>query len=713
MASKKPLSETHPDLSAQWHPTKNDSLTPDDVIQGSSRKVWWLCDKGHEWDAIIANRTRGTGCPYCWGHRPKGPRKISDKYNLDVLYPDLTKEWHPTKNGTQTPSSFTPGSHTKVWWQCKNGHEWKAVISNRTQGNNCPYCAGKKASDSYNLRSCNPEIASQWHPTKNSDLRPKDVTPGSGRKVWWICDRGHEWQTTVSHRTRGHNCPECNTQTSRLEVRVYCELNSLFDHVLWRSKQEGFELDIYLGDENIGIEIDGGYWHQSKINQDEFKNEALREMGITVVRLRGEGLQKIASYDSCYKKREQHITVIQRLLRGLLRHSLFCKESSNLVKDYIFEGKYRAVPEYRRILKYLPGPIPEKSLLILKPDIAQDWHPTKNSPLTPSMFSVGSKVKVWWQCEKGHEWEAHIYSRTKDKGTNCPYCTGRIAFDEYSLQLTHPDIANEWNTERNKPLTPYEVVPGSQRKVWWKCTKGHEWQAVIGNRTGQKQGCPYCSNKRVCKDNCLTVVHPELAAQWHTEKNGYLTPDVVVPGTKKNIWWVCEKGHEWRAPVHRRTLGIGCPYCSGRRASSERNLAVVNPELAAEWQTEKNGTLLPEQVTPTSHKRVWWRCDQGHEWNATVNSRSKGTGCPICNPKGKTPRRNATKSYNLATEFPEVALEWHYEKNGESRPTDYTPGSGKKAWWVCKEGHEWQAIIQSRSRGSGCPYCSGRRKSVH
>jgi hypothetical protein len=69
------MATTHPALVAEWHPTKNGDLTPADVFAGSGRKVWWLCEEGHEWEAIGSSRTWGTGCPICatFGFDPSKP----------------------------------------------------------------------------------------------------------------------------------------------------------------------------------------------------------------------------------------------------------------------------------------------------------------------------------------------------------------------------------------------------------------------------------------------------------------------------------------------------------------------------------------------------------------------------------------------------------------------------------------------------------------
>jgi len=103
-----------------------------------------------------------------------------------------------------------PNSNKKAWWKCKKGHEWQATINSRNNGIGCPYCAGKKVLPGYNdLATTNPELALEWHPNRNESLSPTMVTSGSHKKVWWKCNKGHEWQATIDKRNRGNRCPVC------------------------------------------------------------------------------------------------------------------------------------------------------------------------------------------------------------------------------------------------------------------------------------------------------------------------------------------------------------------------------------------------------------------------------------------------------------------------------------------------------------------------
>ena len=135
---------------------------------------------------------------------------FESKSSLFIQLPDLAAQWHPTKNGNLTPHDVTAGSNKKVWWKCSNGHEWEAKINNRTRNIKCPYCRGKKVGENNCLANKKPDLAAQWHPTRNGNLTPHDVTYASHKKVWWKCSNGHEWEAVIKNRYYGSiSCNLC------------------------------------------------------------------------------------------------------------------------------------------------------------------------------------------------------------------------------------------------------------------------------------------------------------------------------------------------------------------------------------------------------------------------------------------------------------------------------------------------------------------------
>ena len=268
------------------------------------------------------------------------------------------------------------------------------------------------------------------------------------------------------------------------------------------------------------------------------------------------------------------------------------------------------------------------------------------------------------------------------------------------LASARPSVAAEWHPGRNGPLAPEHVRAGSLRPVWWLGACGHSWEATVLSRAVLGEGCPICAGRPPLRE-----AHPSLAAEWHPTRNGKTAPDDVTAGSTRPAWWLGKCGHEWRAGVGSRARGAGCPYCSGKRALAGFNdLATTHLDLAAQWHPTGNGDLSPSGVTAGSNKRAWWACGRGHEWEATVASRVRGTGCPYCSGRLAVPGKS-----DLATLMPALAAEWHPGKNGELGPTDVTAHSNKRVWWLGPCGHEWQARVSERACGAGCPYCSGRR----
>lgn len=287
---------------------------------------------------------------------------------------------------------------------------------------------------------------------------------------------------------------------------------------------------------------------------------------------------------------------------------------------------------------------------------------------------------------------------------------------EFSLQFlcVHQEkmyLLQEWDWAKNAPLTPDKVNKGSHQKVWWHCEKGHTWQSEVRVRArGAK--CPYCSKRiLLVGDNDLATVNPALAAQWDSKRNGNLRPDQVLPGSGRYAWWRCEYGHVWRASIISRTRGRGCPICAGHKTEEGFNdLSSFDPQLAAQWDVIKNGALNPAEVTPYSNKNVWWRCKLGHEWQAVIAARAMGnSGCPYCSG-----RRVLAGFNDLATREPLLAKQWDAELNGNLTPETVSPGSHKRVWWRCGEGHVWKAVVYSRTGRDkcGCPVCARKRHSI-
>ena len=204
--------QDYPLLVKEWHSARNGVVHPVHVSYGSGVRFWWRCaaDATHEWRATANARTAGkSGCPFCAG------RKASPTNNLRAVAPWLAAEWHPEKNGTRGPDEVVAGTTRPAWWKCPHGddHEWMAAPHDRLQSKGgCPFCLGKRVSRDNSLATCAPELAREWHPTKNGRRTPEDTVVGSSYAAWWRCpaDPAHEWRATVDNRHRaGTHCPAC------------------------------------------------------------------------------------------------------------------------------------------------------------------------------------------------------------------------------------------------------------------------------------------------------------------------------------------------------------------------------------------------------------------------------------------------------------------------------------------------------------------------
>ena len=555
----------HTDLMEEWDYNKNNNLNIDPTVigEGSNTKAWWKCKRGHSWRAMISNRTRhGRGCPYCAHQLP-----IKGETDFATLYPELLKEGHPTKN-TCNPFELMPGTHKKVWWRCKKGHEWEAEIKSRVSGVGCPYCANKKILKGFNdLATVNPELAAEWHPDKNGDLTPYDVSPSSGKKVWWKCKNGHVFYTQVCNRSAGRGCPKCSDRlrTSFPEQAVYYYVKQIFPDAVNSYKdifKSSMELDIYIPSIKVGIEYDGRVFHSSQSNKlrDARKYSICKSHGIKLIRI----------YEP---------TIYIPLF--LCDHKIEIPDASDKYLNWAiynlcaYLGK-RVNPDVRKdrkqILEFLN--IRKTSLASEFPMIAKEWDYEGNYPLVPENFPPHSNERVLWKCSVcGHSWNAAISDRTGDEKNGCPVCARkrgdakrkiRRLHEQGSLADTHPWLLTEWDFDNNKDISPYEVIAGSPKKVFWVCkTCGYTWKTSIVHRTKRGSGCPCCSNQVIVAGvNDFATLCPELLNEWDYDKNNELgiTPQSISKKSGKKVHWICSVcGHKWTASTGTRSSGHGCP----------------------------------------------------------------------------------------------------------------------------------------------------------
>ena len=545
-------------LLREWDDEKNEGLDKQKISPFSHKKAWWRCSNGHSWEAVISSRTSGGhGCPYC-----ANQKVLTGVNDLETLNPSLALEWDAELNSPTIPSEVFPNSNRKYWWKCSVGHSYSTSPAARTRGRGCPICAGRSVLAGFNdLESQNPKLASEWHPTLNLPLTPSQVTCGSDIKVWWKCSRQHEWQAVISSRSHGNGCPECakGLQASLPEKTILYYVKKYWPDTKsnvkfkWMNKHE---LDIYIPTLSVAIEYDGEFWHFDA-GKDQAKDKLCFEHGIHLIRIRE---PECPVYEAEYS---YHISVRSgqaniQYMEGVVRQ-LFAYLNAAFHTDITPEIDIQA--HYPLILQDIVTSEQESSFAFTHPHLLSEWNELRNAPLQPENFARGSQKKVWWKCEMGHEWQAAISTRTR--GSQCPYCTGRYVLTGFNdFATVHPELIDEWDHEKNLPLLPSQVLHSSNRKVWWRCKRGHSWQTMIASRL-IGNNCPICSNQKILAGyNDLATTHPDLVKEWDFEKNDTLLPSAVCSGTEKNAWWICPEGHSYYANIRTRAkLGTGCRIC--------------------------------------------------------------------------------------------------------------------------------------------------------
>ncbi len=344
-------------------------------------------------------------------------------------------------------------------------------------------------SATYNLAEKYPEIAAEWDYVSNGGQKPEDFPPGSQKKVWWVCayDPSHKWLAKISNRTLlGRGCPQCAKEfkMSYPARALFYYLRKTYPGCVCEKPFQRYKMDLFIPDLGLALEHDGYYHHsgEADIKRAERKDLALRKAGYRVLRVCDskdladpvvyQGEKILYRYDECYQYLDQMIAAVFRCLGAAPLEFNHRRDRYKIDQLYFHERKKR-------------------TLAVEYPEIAKAWSP--KNPNKPDAVLSGSPRKVWWRCPKCHqEYQATIVNRTKNH-SNCPFCANHRAYIGNCLATLRPEIAAQWHPELNASLTPYDVVPGSETEVYWRCSKGHTWKASISSRTSSRESrCPVC-----------------------------------------------------------------------------------------------------------------------------------------------------------------------------------------------------------------------------
>ena len=675
------LAGIHPALAAEWHPTQNGTATPELTAPGSKRHAWWLCSKcQHVWQAQVASRTRGHGCPAC-ARRAGGKAHSAPKpgQSLAERFPPLAAEWHPTLNDDLTPADVGYASNKKVWWQCQaRHHEWQRQVCGRTQhGSGCPECsriAKEVPAKGNSLAERSPTIAAEWHPTLNGELTPTDVSFAKKAKAWWLCAGcGHEWQAIIGNRVRWPGCPHCGRNGRKRPAKDVPAVSSVGGQK--PAKKRPPIAKVLPGRSFADRFPDtAAEWHPT-LNDELTPNQV------------GYASNRRAWW-RCSTCAHEWSAVINSRAKGA-----GCPECKRRTT-----GQKNAVPK------------PGHSLAERFPELAAEWHPERNYPLTPEQISAKSGRRVWWRCQPAsHEWEAPVFSRAN--GSGCKHCAtiraasvNSVPKPGQSLAERDPEIAAQWHPTLNGSLTASDVTWRSGKSVWWQCDQGHPWQATIHNRV-KARGCPQCTLWGTSVEE-IRLRHELQAAGVPIDA----AHEVIHTAAGKNL--LCDM----ICPAWKVIIEFDGNYFHRQPGSLEKDKRKTQMLAELGWTVIR----VREAIPPTSKRdvvvplfsselvRAKATLEKLHDlgFKARHYKRYLAAQSPWATEEADAEVKRPIK-HSLATERPDLAAEWDIIKNGRLTPANVTVGSGRKVWWLCPRcDHSWAAVVGSRARGHGCPKCA-------
>lgn len=692
--SRNSLTIRFPEIAKEWDYEKNGELRPENISAGSHKSVFWVCPIcKHSYPMRVCNRTSPSRkkttnlCPICLG------RTIIPGYNsLKARYPHIVDaEWCYERND-EDPDLIPPHTNKKYWWKCRYGHIYEASVNNKVSNNggDCPYCSHQRLSPDCSLASMRPDLANEWHPTRNK-LTPNDVAAQSNKYAWWQCPYGHEWKAKINNRYNGRGCPECakGNSSSFPEQIIFYYIKQLFPDAINRYVLKRQEIDVYIPSINIGIEYDGEYYHSSNksILKDSNKNQILSDAGIFLIRVREEGCAEMNSsnckiytykYTSDYK-------YIEPVIAELVDYVCGIAHKNNTVQVSIKDIK-------NEIIKHLSHIPKGTDLASTSPELALDWDYKLNYPITPDMVKPGSSHRVFWICHRcGYRWSAIIGSR--NRGSGCPKCARRQQYTTLEwiekARMIHKGKYDYSKVVYVNVKTPVTII----------CKKHGEFSQLPSEHLSGK-GCKYCAKQAFHPKESLATLYPEIAKEWDYIRNAQsgVTPETIGIDSKKKYYWHCDKGknHSYLATisyrVHRKS---GCAICHGKQVVYETSLACLRPDLAAEWCDENK--YKPEEVGIGSARRILWKCDNpDHKpYYATVYNRVKlNAGCPEC---AGNIRSTVSFKKELHQKFPYITLIGNYKKSSVKITCKCT---------LC--GYEWTPFPYNLLRSKrGCPKCMG------
>lgn len=639
---------------------KNININLNTITEKSPNYVFWICKNCHgSWKAPVARRTAGSKCPYCTN------RKVLTGYNdLASKFPSLLDEWDYEKNKNIKPSKIVYGSHTSVWWKCsKCGNEWKTAIVQRTKlkgSTGCPECGKLKGTLAHStpvvgendLATVCPEILDEWDYEKNKDINPTQFLKNSIHKVWWKCIYcGNSYERPINSKVKSKpGCPDCaKKRAGNLRSAPIVGKNDLKTIYPDIVEEWDYEKNDNLPESYLATSNKKVWW-KCKYGHEWSASISNRVKG-----------------NKCPEcRKEYHVSFPEKaIFYYVSKHFKDAEENYPIGNS---NGKEMDI--------YIPT---------LRIGIEYDgyfWHRNKKRDLEKDIICFNNNIKL---------------IRVREEGLPLLKSTSII----FNIN-TNKDNTNEME----KCIT--DILK------YLKCTK---IEVDIQRDNDKILELMNLSRKK----NSILDLMPEIVNMWDYEKNGNLTPDKFTKGSGKYIWMICTNcGKSYRSKVSNvyKKKTTRCENCSRLElVKGVNDYKTVYPELAKEYDYKRNKIKLEDVNFNEKRKLFWWTCSLcGYKWQTSIESRINADNCPMCAAKvGEKTRilKIIEKEGSLATNYPELAKEWHPIKNGDLIPEEMTCKNRRDVWWKCSKcGYEWHCAISLRTRGYGkCKNCKKNKKT--
>ena len=558
----------------------------------------------------------------------------------------------------------------------------------------------------------NLEVMKYWDYDKNDNSILDKVSTGSNKVVWWICKKNHSYSQSIHSKTKGIGCPICN---NKLVLKGYNDLATTNPELLdeWNYNKNNLNnitpFNITKGAEKKV------WWLCPKCNQSYECFAYSKKKGVgcpycsskIIIKGLNDIFTKKPKWEQSWDYKKNNIDPYTLSVSSHKKVWWICNQCRKSFERKVSDVDIDVVlckecSINNGVIKRINSIIDSNGSFIDNyPEIAKEWDYEKNE-ITPDKITSNSKIKAYWICPNGHSYRSTLSHRIS--GRRCPICSKEmsISFPEkavvYYLSKIEKTIIESYKPDflNGKEIDIY--LPDKNIGIEYDGSAWHK------NKTRDIKKNNLCNDNnikliRIRENGCPMLDDSSIDYYFEKTENfsnlNEIISTIIYSLYKTNIDVNIEKD---RFEIYKIV----------NYSIKEKSLESMYPEIAKEWDYEKNKDLKPSQFYSHSSKKFWWVCPKGHSYNTSIAKRTDGANCPYCS------NEKILKGYNdLATTNPELLDEWNYNKNKLNKvyPDMVSKGCHKKVWWVCKNGHEWEALISNRIKGRKCPYCSGKKKN--